>query len=1125
MSETDTPPPPAKPRRPLRRVGFAVLGLLAVLGIAVVAGAFALKGRALTAPEWLQSRIEARIATELPNARVSFGEVIFVLDEDWTPRVGLRDITLRSPEGTEIISFNEFNGTFALRPLFEGVVQPSVVSLSGVFVTLLRDETGRVTLRAGSGPASPERRALTPPEIIAQLDAVLNTPALSALREANLRALTLRYEDTRTGRAWTVDGGRARLTRDGDDLTLAADLAVLSGGAGVATLAASYESTIGAGVARFGVSFDGVAAQDIAAQGPAFAWLDVLRAPISGSVRSGLNSAGRFEPINATLQIGQGAVQPNDQTQPIPFDGARSYFSYDPNARVLRFDELSVRSKWVSGQATGTAALGELDADGRLSDLVGQFNLRDLRANPQDLYPESVSLAGADVDFRMQLNPFRVQLGRLQISDAGKTLLVDGALKAGAQGWEVALDGQMDGLAPDRLFALWPAQLGANTRNWLVANLMAGELHNIDMAFRLTPGAAPRTYLAFDYDKAKVRYMASLPPVTEGKGHLSLLDNRLVLTLDDGYVSAPEGGQVAVQGSSFIIPNIAVRNGTPAVVRLETTSSLTAALSLLNQKPMQVMDKAQMPVALAEGRAVLRGTLALPLKRGGTTDEVRYHVQGDLLGVSSDILVKDRSLQAQTLQLKADNTNVTITGQGRIDGVAFDGSWSQPIGEGSDASSLRGEVTLDQNTLDTFGISLPDGSVSGAGTARVALDFERGQPPRFTVGSDLRGVRVAVPQVSWVKPRRAAGRLAVSGSLGGVPAVDNLEIEGPGLNAQGEVTLTAAGGLERVRFERLRVGNWLDIPVDLNGQGAGRPVQVVLRGGSLDLRRAEFDGAGGGRGGAANPPMAVRLDRLQITDTIALTNMRGEFLTSRGLDGKFTALLNGGAAVQGQLIPQRNGRSTVRLTSADAGGVLRSAGLLKQVAGGNISLTLLPVGSGGAFDGRVEANTLRIKDAPGIAALLNAISVVGLVNELNGDGIYFDQVEGDFRLTPDRLTLTKSSAVGASMGLSMDGIYGLESGNIQMQGVISPVYLLNGIGSLLTRKGEGVIGFNYRLTGPATDPKVSVNPLSALAPSFFREVFRRPPPELPDVEGVTESTLPNAVPRKKKRLVHESEGQ
>jgi hypothetical protein len=63
-----------------------------------------------------------------------------------------------------------------------------------------------------------------------------------------------------------------------------------------------------------------------------------------------------------------------------------------------------------------------------------------------------------------------------------------------------------------------------------------------------------------------------------------------------------------------------------------------------------------------------------------------------------------------------------------------------------------------------------------------------------------------------------------------------------------------------------------------------------------------------------------------------------------------------------------------------------------------------------------------------------------------------------------------------------------------MQGVISPIYLLNGIGSILTRPGEGLFGFRYRLTGTAEDPVVSVNPLSILTPGMFRDMFRAAPP-------------------------------
>ena len=131
-----------------------------------------------------------------------------------------------------------------------------------------------------------------------------------------------------------------------------------------------------------------------------------------------------------------------------------------------------------------------------------------------------------------------------------------------------------------------------------------------------------------------------------------------------------------------------------------------------------------------------------------------------------------------------------------------------------------------------------------------------------------------------------------------------------------------------------------------------------------------------------------------------------------------------------------------------------------------------------------------------MAALLDAISVVGLLGQLDGQGLSFTNVDAKFRITPDRIVVTEGSAVGPGLGISMDGIYMLGTKRMEFQGVISPIYLLNGIGSVLTRPGEGLFGFTYRLDGVVGNLRVSVNPLSALTPGMFREIFRRPPPDV-----------------------------
>ena len=77
----------------------------------------------------------------------------------------------------------------------------------------------------------------------------------------------------------------------------------------------------------------------------------------------------------------------------------------------------------------------------------------------------------------------------------------------------------------------------------------------------------------------------------------------------------------------------------------------------------------------------------------------------------------------------------------------------------------------------------------------------------------------------------------------------------------------------------------------------------------------------------------------------------------------------------------------------------------------------------------------------------------------------------------------------------MDGTYGLTSRVLDMQGVVSPFYLVNGLfGWLFAPRDEGFIGISYALSGLASAPQVLVNPLSVLTPGLFREVFRRAPP-------------------------------
>ncbi|WP_299772339.1 AsmA-like C-terminal region-containing protein [uncultured Tateyamaria sp.] len=1102
-SEDPTPEPPARRKKSLwRRLGLGSLFFSLFFAVILGTAIYVLIGRPVAAPDWLRDRIEVRAGQALGAASLRFDALDLVVEDSSKPRVRMSNVQVLNTAGVEIVGFSEMRIGLSVTGLAQGEFRPTDISVSGVFASLRREIDGSVILSGGLDLTGPTQRAANLALLIESVDELLTLPGLSALTSGDIQALTLRVEDVRSSRAWTVDGGRMRLSRDGDAVRITSDLALLSGGEDVATLEANYEGQVGQSSATFGVLVSDVDAGDIAVLAPAFEWLDVVRAPISGAVRGGVGADGVLAPLNVSLNIGAGVIQPTDATRPVPFQSARSYFSYDPGDTVLTFDELSVESAWITAQIDGQAVLG-LDDQGGLDDLVGQFRATSLSANPDNLYPEPIEMQAAQLDFRLRLDPFRLDIGQALFQDHGQNLIAQGSLLAAPDGWSYELDAQVAGMMPERLLEIWPDRYAPKARKWVLENLQEGFMRDIDVALRDTPGSPTVAYAGFAYEDARVRYLKTMPPVEQARGSASLLDGRFVVAVDQGFVASPRGGRIDVSGSSFIIPDVRAREGVPAVVRLETDGTVTAGLSLLDLPPLSVMERAGLSPTLADGRLQAAGTLAFAMKKGLKPQDVEYDATGTARDVLSTTLIEGRRLAADTLRVIASQNRVEVSGPGTLDGVPFDARWAQPLGQGSpQPSQVTGTIELSERTIDAFELGLPPGLVTGRGTGDITIDLPvGGGVPSFALSTNLRGVRLSSPPLGWSKPASTAASLTLAGQLGPLPRVDRIALDTPGLQAEGAITFIPGGGLERASFSSVRVGNWMNGPVDLWGRGSGAAPAVEVRGGVLDLRAADFGGSGAGTGGQqGGGPLSLTLDRLQITDTIALDRVTGDFNMARGLDGEFRARVNGRTPIRGQVLPQ-NGRSAIRITSDDAGGVAASAGILKQARGGSLSLTLLPVGDA-AFDGTLSVKETRVQDAPAIAALLNALSVVGLLEQMSGSGIHFQNVDASFRLTPSTMTLTQASATGPSMGLSMDGVYDVAGGRLNMQGVISPLFLINGIGGIFTpRRGEGLIGFNYRLRGPAANPRVQVNPLSALTPGVFREIFRAPAPDVPRVEG------------------------
>ncbi len=1121
------PPPVSRPPIRLRRVRRVIRWCLwicavPVLLIAAIAVTLALSGRSIHLPVWAVVEIEDHANRALsqshlpPGTTLSLGAVELALERDFSARLVVRDIELHETGGATLLALPEIRTGIVSSALLQGSLKLRHIRLSGASIAMARDAEGRLALSFGGFSGSPGLQR--PADLLDAVERMFSTPVLADLERIEADALSLRMEDARAGRSWEVGDGRLLIDNRPDALSAELGMTLLDGESPAqATL--RLESPKADSSARLLVTIDRLASGDLAAQAAPLAMLALVEAPISGSITASLDAKGDLERFEGNLMLGAGRLHaptppnaaeaqgwffaPAAPARPIRFDHAELSLGYDAARQRVTLNRLDVQSASLRLGASGTADL--LAADGTLmqsgdlpEQLVAQLAFSEVMVDPEGLFEAPARFSGGALDLRVRLDPLRVDIGQLVLREGDEHLELRARFFDGARGWSGAVDVSLNRIGTDRLIRLWPVSVVPRTREWLAENVGQGDLNDVSAALRIAPGSEPRFALDYEFSGAEVRFIKTLPPVTDGQGRSAIQDNSYVVVIENGHVPAPAGGTIEVGGSLFRVPDITEKPAR-AEVRLVSTSELTAMLSMLDQEPFRFLSKAGQRVDLGKGRAQMVADLRFPLVRKLQTEDVDYSVSGHVRGFSSSVLVPGRHLVSDDVILKATPAGLTLSGSARLDGLPVTARFEQSFGKKPPPAHVRGTADVSAERLRAFGVQLPEGWLSGSTPASFDLQLARGAAPKLEVNSDLRGARMAIAELGWAKSAQATGKLGLSVTLGARPEVTALSFDAPGLSTKGTVSMAEGGGLGRANLTSLRVGSWLTSSAEITGRGAGRPVAIRLQGGELDMRNlpSGTGGGGAGGGGSGGTPISARLDRVIVSSGISLTGFGGDFVPrGGGMEGRFVAAVNGRGHIIGTTSALRGG-TAVHITSEDAGRVMAAAGIFANGRGGDLELSLRPQGGAGQYIGSASFTKLSVSDAPTLAAMLSAASVIGLLEQLNGQGILFNEGDLDFRITPEGVQITRGAAVGASMGISFAGTYLNRTLALDIEGTISPIYVLNGIGGIFApRKGEGLFGFTYRITGTSRAPRVSVNPLSILTPGMFRELFRRPVPEL-----------------------------
>lgn len=651
------------------------------------------------------------------------------------------------------------------------------------------------------------------------------------------------------------------------------------------------------------------------------------------------------------------------------------------------------------------------------------------------------------------------------------------------------------------LAAYWPPGTGGGGRVWVIENMTTGVARDarvegsvsMPLSFdtvtvsALTGGVIGEGLTAY--------WLRPMPPITNARARLAI-DGTDALRI---IVESGQQGKLRIESGSVLISGINEKDQ-PGDIEARITGPLPDALALLGHPRLNLLHKLPIPTAGASGTMRTQLTLHLPLDDRVTMDEIRIAADSTLSDLRLRGVVGSYDLEHGALKLRVDTDTLDMSGTGTLAGIpgtfgVFVDFRAGPSSEVVERLTANGDAPA----AALRGMGMPADILQGGSVGyRAVYASRRDRTATADLSADLTAAALGSP-AGWSKPAgvlaTATAQLALA--RGAIDSVPVLRADGPGLLLRGR--MTTAGRTRTLMLDRAQLGR-----TDLHGSvtlpHVGAPIRVALSGPALDVSPfLKQNGSEPGTSDQAGPAWDATLNvgtlllgRSEQLAPLAMTAASdGRRVTRARLDAA-----NGG--LRATITPARGGRR-LSIMSADAGEVLRAAGVTDSVRGGKLAVdaSYADAQPHAPLSGTATLDTFRVLDAPAAGRLLKAMTLYGAVDLLRGPGLGFMRAIVPFRWQQRVMHMESARAYSASLGLTVKGDVDLSTHTADVGGTIVPAYFFNQllgklpfVGHLFSpEKGGGVFAARYTVKGPLSDPKVAVNALSALTPGILRNLF------------------------------------
>ncbi|HKS89415.1 MAG TPA: AsmA-like C-terminal region-containing protein, partial [Stellaceae bacterium] len=992
---------------------------------------------------WLTPYVEAALDRSDVGLKVAISGVRLAIDRG-THQLDLRaeDVRVSLPDGRPLANFPEMATSFGLGALLRGRLAPTEVVVERPVLHLLRDAGGTITAQIGS-----DQEAGPPlgPQMLERLAGPRQRDApLGLLRRLDIRGATVIVDDRSSGHTWRADRVDFAVDRSEKGVRGDFSLAVRIGDS-LPELHAFYRYFADRQVLDLDMTIDGVEPAAIPPLIPELTQLQHVDAPVSGTLRTRIDlKQNRPQGSRLDLTLGSGKLN----------------------------------SEWFAG---GSLA----------------FESGELRAvySPEDA---AVRLTGLALDLG----------GGTQLALAGELggitpELVAALPEARPAGHVVGrLTGSLTHVPVTRLAALWPPAFSPGGRHWVLQNVRDGMLDeaSAQLALDLDPAAHSAALRdasgTLRYHDLTINYFDGLPLVRNVDGTAVFAGSHLDFVPTTGTLKG-----LKVTGGSLKLTEL---DGPTEwlTIDLPIAGPLRDALEVIDAKPLGFAHAAGIDPAHVGGRAVTQLHFRFPLLADLKLAQIEYGAKSTITGGSINKVALDRGITDGNLALDiVQQSGAHAHGTARFEGIPgkLDATVFFHPKDGPRATYRVGMV-LDDAAQKTLGLDAAPDRITGPIAVDATYSAFAGGRGEAAAVFDLRDAALAIPEAGWKKPagQPANAKLSLDFDKDGLKLIPHIEVRAAGLDGRFAVQPTA----DRKSIERLQIGRLVIGDNELSGlvtrrQGGGWRADIHAA--RLDAHHLLKQATSGGSSPQA-APLAVnaRIDRLIFGARRELRQVAAQLVRSGGI-WRFGQI--DGHYANGHELSLRFGEddgSRLTLRSDDLGAALQLLDIADGVSGGKLTVEgrLGEAGGKRTLRAHVEGQNYTLARTPIIARLLALPSLTGIASTLSGSGLPFTTLHGDFTFDGSRLNLDRLLAFGESLGVTASGWDDLDRDWLELHGTVAPAYLLNSmignvpvIGPLLGGGSQGLFAANYRLSGKGDDPQVSVNPLSALAPGFLRQLF------------------------------------